>query len=297
MTAMEELQLPVPELVDVIPVEQADAILAVARQELSDLTHQVEAARLAADAAERQVLAQGADAALVGRAAEQVQRFIDERRQATDEELRVLLDAASAQAKSRIEEARAEADRITGDARMLASGPPPAAPAAPRVVEVPAPIFPQHVFDPAPAPEPEPEPLPESEPDIEPTPAAVAAPTSVLGSPAFALPVGAASPFDPVAPPTLDHLPPPPGPSEPMWLPLTPPPPAVPTATIAAPTTSMAAPPAPDAPSAPGVPEPAVAPAAPAEPAKLRLGSVPVFALLQVLGLALVLVVLLVFVN
>ena len=121
MNPADELSLPGPELVDVVPVDVADALIAQVRQDLHDLNHQLEGTVLAADAAERQVEAVGADAMLVGRAAEQVQRFIEERRTATDQELKLLLDAAADQSRHRIDEARAEADRMTSDARRLAA--------------------------------------------------------------------------------------------------------------------------------------------------------------------------------
>lgn len=277
MSALDGLALPVPELVDVVPVEQADAIIAVARRELADLAQEVDAARLAADTAEQQVAAHGADATLVGRTAEQVQRFIEERRAATDAELKAMLDQAADQAKARIEGARAEADHITADARRLAAGAPDPAVLSHVAEERPA-IFPQYV-------------LPEAEVETE-----VEAEAEV-------------------------HAATPPGPSEPLWLPTPPAPPAftVPASVStllaggepATATTPEVAGPSPsteaagdaaetrdatetsdDAVQLPPPPDPTPIPAG-----GPRLGSVPVFALLQVVGLVVVLVALLMFVN
>jgi hypothetical protein len=273
VSALDGLALPVPELVDVVPVEQADAIIAVARRELADLAQEVDAARLAADTAEQQVAAHGADATLVGRTAEQVQRFIEERRAATDAELKAMLDQAADQAKARIEGARAEADHITADARRLAAGAPDPAVLSHVAEERPA-IFPQYV-------------LPEAEVETE-----VEAEAEV-------------------------HAATPPGPSEPLWLPTPPAPPAPPTFTVPASVSTLLAGGEPATATTPAVVAPspstetsdatetsddAVQLPPPPDPTPIpaggpRLGSVPVFALLQVVGLVVVLVALLMFVN
>ncbi|WP_426573601.1 hypothetical protein [Aquihabitans sp. McL0605] len=314
MTGTDGLVLPVPELVDVIPVEQADAIIAVARQELADLSHEVDAAVLAADAAERHAASQGADPALAGQAAEQLQAFIEHRRAETDAELKLLLDEASAQAGARIDDARAEADRITADARRVTAGPSTPRPLAPSFLAQP--------FEPEPI-----LPRPTDPPKVTPS---AAAPSVVRTAPFVESPpaifpghvfldddMPPAVPDDP-ATAAASVLAAAPGPSEPLWLespllgasraaspepvappeavaPPAPPAPAAPVVTPAAPAAGPAAA-VPEAVVPPGAVAPAAEAPSPA-PAKARLGSVPVFAVLQVVGLLAVLVILLVFVN
>ncbi|MFN8019183.1 MAG: hypothetical protein U0P45_13820 [Acidimicrobiales bacterium] len=123
---MQELAAPVPELVDVVPADQADALVAATRASLAALAQEAEELARAADAAEREAQAMGADPVLLGRATEAAQRFIDELRDRTDAELRTILDDATDRSRRRIDEARAEADRIRTEARALgatAAGP------------------------------------------------------------------------------------------------------------------------------------------------------------------------------
>lgn len=273
---MDELTLPIPELVDVIPAEQADALIHAARRELAQLNDRLQAALVAADAAERRSRSVGADSTLLGRAAEQVQLFIEEHRSATDAELKVLLDAASDQARARVEGARADADRMTADARRLRDG-------ALR------------------------SPLDDGDGLRPPATDGVAAPSFLE---AGVIDLDEAGPAH--EPPGPAHEPP--GPPEPLWLP------EAPAAAAAAdPDTPVAdgsvdrwwhgadtvegngdsprAHVSTDAPAAelPTAAVPVVAPDP--TPARLRLGSVPAFALLQVAALLVVLVVLLAFVG
>ncbi|CAN5712803.1 hypothetical protein BH10ACT1_BH10ACT1_05400 [soil metagenome] len=118
---MEELTLPVPVLVDVIPVEQADALILAARQDLADLHQAVASAQFRAEATERRAQAAGADCVVLGRAAEGVQRYIEHQRELADGELKGLLEQAADQARERVERARDETNRHTADARRVAA--------------------------------------------------------------------------------------------------------------------------------------------------------------------------------
>lgn len=366
---MDELTLPVPVLVDVVPVEQADALILAARQDLADLHHAVETAQLRAEATERRAQAAGADRVVLGRAAEQVQRYIEEHREIADRELKALLEQAADQARDRVERARHEANRHAADARRIAalsSGREPLDEAIRAVDELgpgePIRIDPVTPPDEGPAVDsasiadrwatlplvpPMPAPAPASAattaapPMVQPPagPPPTAAPEPVASEPVAVvdpprsrlaedwswLPEGGDEPDEPVAP----FAPIEPEPAPEPWAPaadarpdLPPPPIAVaapaPTregsvavddpATVVTPAVTIAAPTAVagswDVASGavpsdvPVATEPApVAPVGtpPAGPA--RLGSVPVFALLQVAGLIVVLVVLLAFVG
>jgi hypothetical protein len=160
-----------PEVVDVVPADQADALVAATRDELADLRARTEAAISAADAAERLAQAQGADPIVLGRATEQAERFLEAERDRVDGELKALLDAAADQARARIDAARAEADRIVAAARRLA----PSTPVVPApAVPLPEPQLPGEplwlapaTIAPAPAPAPAPEPEPPAEAPAE----------------------------------------------------------------------------------------------------------------------------------
>ena len=297
---MNELALPTPELVDVVPVEQADALIAASRQILVDLRYEVDTATIAAEAAERHAIAVGADPTLVGRAAEQVQRFIEEQRGSTDVELKGLLDSATEQARDRVDQARREADRILADARRLADGTPDPRPSALPSLDA------DHTWHPSVVPALGAAARLAAAPPAAYEPAAPPAP-DLAGA---AAPAARGTAQLPAVPPTHEQAAP--GPPEPMYLPAThsirpeaapasPPSwaPAPPSATIPVPPPA-AAPSWPAAEASPSTPSDPAVPqedAAANSPARLRLGSVPLFAVLQVCALLVVLVVLLAFVN
>ena len=275
---MQELATPVPELVDVVPADQADELVRATRESLAALSHQASEVAQAADAAEREAKAMGADPVMLGRATEAAQRFIDEQRDRTDAELRTILDDASARSRRRIDEARADAERIRADARRLA--------AAATTVDVAAPAAA----------------LPGLPLWIEVADAGGAAADEVeVAVPEVADAGGAA--VDEVEAAAVE--------SAAVVVPAVEPSGGDGVGRGSDTTASIAAPKAVWPPVEPppwtldSAPEPAAAPetasaaeaATPAEPAASRLGSVPVYALLQVAALVVVLVVLLAFVN
>src|SRR5215467_6360099 len=106
------LRLTPPEPVDVVSAEEVRAVIATTDRELAELDREVQAALGDAESAEALAREAGVDGRASTWAMLRMQRFLDGLRSETDIEIIELLDVARTRARARLEEARAEADRV-----------------------------------------------------------------------------------------------------------------------------------------------------------------------------------------